>query len=615
MDQVLSKDTLSPPALRDRLWWSLLWLFLGSCALGLLCLLYAAGPYGIPVFLSYLRHPWIVFLNLAPGVLLSFLFLCLYGRPWPAFLTTSVLLLGFSFGDYYMLKLRDDPLMFQDLLSLKEGLAVSAREHYDLWPDKKQLLGILCVTAWVLFLRFLARGRLRWRFRRRLALALAPMALLAGLFQLCQNETLYAVKTVNNDAVNQWGATQVYLSRGFVYPFLHSVTANRMEKPSGYRDADALAALREYEDQDIPADRKVSVVTLQLEAFSDLSRYGVEGVDWDAAYGAYHEILAESYHGQLLDNVFAGGTINTERAFLTGFAQLKNFRSATNSYARYLESQGYTVYGSHPSYQWFYNRKNINAFLGLPTYYFYDNRYGDLAGTATAPDEVLFPDIFALYQDAAADGSPVFSFNVSYQGHGPYSDQEVYRGLHFTDGRYSQESANILDNYLGSVQNTAENLRTLLDSFNTRPEPVVVVVYGDHKPWLGNNGSVYSELGIPLDTSDEAGLFGKYSTDYLLWGNAAARALLGEDTFSGEGETISPNFLMNLVFERLGWQGNAWAQFTDAVRQKMPVITTIGRFAWQGRYLPESDLPQEAQDLLNRYRQVQYYYENRAKPD
>ena len=42
---------------------------------------------------------------------------------------------------------------------------------------------------------------------------------------------------------------------------------------------------------------------------------------------------------------------------------------------------------------------------------------------------------------------------------------------------------------------------------------------------------------------------------------------------------------------------------------------SLGRFAWQGRYLPESDLPQEAQDLLNRYRQVQYYYENRAKPD
>lgn len=495
-------------------------------------------------------------MNLAPVVVLTFLLFCLYGRPWPAFLTASVIVMGFSFGDYYMLKLRDDPLMFQDLWSLKEGLAVSAREHYDLWPDRRQIAGVLCVLAGVLFLKFLARFRLRWRFRRRLALALVPMALLVGLFQLCQNETLYSVKTVNNDAVNQWGATQVYLSRGFVCPFLHSVTANRMEKPSGYRDADALAALREYEDQDIPADRKVSVVTLQLEAFSDLSRYGVEGVDWDAAYGTYHDILAESYHGQLLDNVFAGGTINTERAFLSGFAQLKNFRSATNSYARYFAAQGYTVYGS-----------------------------------------------------------PVFSFNVSYQGHGPYSGQEVYRGLHFTDGRYSQESANILDNYLGSVQNTAENLRALLDSFNTRPEPVVVVVYGDHKPWLGNNGPVYSELCIPLDTSDEAGLFGKYSTDCLLWGNTAARALLGEDTFSGEGETISPNFLMNLVFERLGWQGNAWAQFTDAIRREMPVITTIGRFAWQGQYLPESDLPQEAQALLNRYRQVQYYYENRAKPD
>ena len=613
MDQVLQK-TGRPflAALRDRLWWAVLWLFLGSCALGLLSLLYAAGPYGLPVCLSYLRHPWILFLNIAPVVVLTALLFCLYGRAWPAFLTGSVLVIGFSFGDYYMLKLRDDPLMFQDLESLKEGLAVSAQEHYDLWPDEKQLLGIACVVAGVLFFRFLARGRIVWRFRRRLALALVPAALLAGLFLLCQDRTLYDRKTVNNDAVNQWGATQIYLSRGFVYPFLHSVTANRMEKPAGYRDADAIAALGEFQDADIPAERRVSLVTLQLEAFSDLSRCGAAGVDWDRAYGTYHEILAESYHGQLLNNVFAGGTVNTERAFLTGFAQLKNFRSAANSYARYLAAQGYTVYGSHPSYQWFYNRKNINSFLGFPDYYFYENRYGDLAGNATAPDSVLLPDIFALFEDAAADGSPVFSFNVSYQGHGPYSDTEVHRGLHFTDGRYSQESSNILDNYLGSVQDTAENLRALLDAFNTRSEPVAVVVYGDHKPWLGNNGSVYEELGISLDPSEEAGLFHKYSTDYFLWGNDAARELLGADAFSGQGETISPNFLMNVVFERLGWQGNAWMQFTESIRREMPVLTTIGRLAWEGQYLSEAELPQEGKDVLQRFRLVQYYWENRA---
>ena len=166
MDHVLQK-TGRPflSALRDRLWWAVLWLFLGSCALGLLSLLYAAGPYGLPVCLSYLRHPWILFLNIAPVVVLTALLFCLYGRAWPAFLTGSVIVIGFSFGDYYMLKLRDDPLMFQDLESLKEGLAVSAREHYDLWPDEKQLLGIACVVAGVLFFRFLARGRIVWRFR------------------------------------------------------------------------------------------------------------------------------------------------------------------------------------------------------------------------------------------------------------------------------------------------------------------------------------------------------------------------------------------------------------------------------------------------------------------
>ena len=81
MDQVLQK-TGRPflSALRDRLWWAVLWLFLGSCALGLLSLLYAAGPYGLPVFLSYLRHPWILFLNIAPVVVLTALLFCLYGR-------------------------------------------------------------------------------------------------------------------------------------------------------------------------------------------------------------------------------------------------------------------------------------------------------------------------------------------------------------------------------------------------------------------------------------------------------------------------------------------------------------------------------------------------------
>ena len=87
---------------------------------------------------------------------------------------------------------------------------------------------------------------------------------------------------------------------------------------------------------------------------------------------------------------------------------------------------------------------------------------------------------------------------------------------------------------------------------------------------------------------------------------------MGADAFSGQGETVSPNFLMNVVFERLGWQGNAWMQFTESIRREMPVLTTIGRLAWEGQYLSEAELPQEGKDVLRRFRLVQYYWENRA---
>ena len=174
-------------------------------------------------------------------------------------------------------------------------------------------------------------------------------------------------------------------------------------------------------------------------------------------------------------------------------------------------------------------------------------------------------------------------------------------GEAYTDGRFSTETTNIVDNYLASLRNTAENLRTLLDQFAALNEPVAVVIYGDHRPWMGNGNSAYTELGIDLDTSGTAGLYNKYSTDYVIWANDAAKAVTGND-FRGQGPDLSPNFLMNQLFALCGWKGNAYMQATEEIRQQMPVITTIGRFWWDGEYYREADLPEEARALLQRDR-------------
>ena len=393
----------------------------------------------------------------------------------------------------------------------------------------------------------------------------------------------------------------------------HSTTTGSIKAPDGYNASEAKALLEPKEDVNIPEEEKVDIITLQLEAFADFSRFeGVEGIDFERAYEIYHAIEAESYSGTLLTNIFAGGTVDTERAFLTGFADQWNYRTNTNSYGWYFGSQGYTVEGCHPSYDWFYNRKNVNRYLGIPVNYFYENRFSQLYTGGIATDDVLLPEIFRLYEENRdGEGDPYFSFNVTYQGHGPYSTEDTWRGMHYTDGRYSTETTNIVDNYLASLQDTAEQLRLLLDDFASENRPVVVIAFGDHKPWLGDGNSAYHELGVNLDISTVEGFYNYYGTRYFIWANAVAKAALGNE-FVGEGPDVSSCFLMNLFFDLCGWAGDGWTQATTAVWRELPALTTVGRYLQKDGTLVET--PDEAgRQALETYRQIEYCYGTRFR--
>ena len=554
---------------------------------------------------TYFHHPLILFLNIAPVVLALFLLYALMGRSWSAFLLADLVIWGLSLGNYYKLRFRDDPLMFQDLKNLRDAAAITAMADYDLTPDKRCVFGVLCLLSGTAFLFFLARGKLPKK--PRLILLAVCAALCLPTAKLMENTDVYNSKTQNFDQIERWSSTQVYLSKGFVYPFLHSITAGAVKPPAGYSQAETRALLESCTPEDIPEEKKVDLIAIQLEAFADFSLFdGVEGIDFHRAYEAYHALEAESYTGNLVTNIFAGGTVDTERAFLTGFADQQNYRADTNSYAWYLRSQGYAAEGCHPSYEWFYNRRNVNGYLGLPVYYFIENRFRELYPHGEAPDKVLFPEIFRLYEENRdGAGNPYFSFNVTYQGHGPYGTEDVWRGHHFTDGRYSTETANIVDNYLGSVMDTANQLQRLFNRFRQESRPVVLLVFGDHKPWLGYGNSAYQELGVNLDLATEEGFYNYYSTRYLIWANDAAKAALGGD-FTGEGPDVSSCFLMNLLFDQLGWTGDSWAQATSAVWQEIPVLTDVGRYVRNGELTAELDA--EGQKHLQTYLELQYYY-------
>ncbi len=592
-------------------WFTCALLVLGALGVGFLSLAFAPASNRWDMMESYFRRPLLILLNMLPCLVLVLALWLLTNRPAVAYIVMASLVFGLTMGNWYKLQFRNDPLMFGDLLLLKEAGNMLGR--YSLFLTPFLAASLIVLVGWALVVGFCGKGRFR-PVRDRLGWL--RFALAGGLILLCvplsflyTDSTIYNKKTENYDCINRWAATQVYTSKGFLYPFLHSVSSAFPSPPEGYSKAEAQEILGTFSDQDIPEGKKVDVIAVMLEAFNDFSKYDQIRFARDDVYQAWHELEAQSVSGNLVTSIFAGGTVQTERNFLTGCSNLSSFRGTANSYAWYFLDQGYTTTGSHPSYGWFYNRMNINENLGFQSYLFGEDHYGELAeeGTTIARDRVLFPELERLYDEhKKTSDAPYFSFSVTYQGHGPYSTEESTWGSGFVEpGVYTPATENILNNYFGSVQSTGEEVSAFASALQDREDPVILVVFGDHNPWLGDDNSVYKELGIDLDLSGKQGFLNYYSTRYLIWANDAAKKVLGNG-FTGQGPDISPNFLMNQVFSLCGWEGPAFLQYTDSVMEELPVVQT-GDMCVTADGEFQRELQGEQKELREQLRRVEYY--------
>lgn len=542
-------------------------------------------------------HLGLLLLNAAPVALLALLFWGIAGRVWLGFLLGGGICLCLCLSNYYKLAFRNDPLVFKDLLLLGEARDMAAK--YSLFIDANVKIVVLCFLLLAVLLRFLAPGRIAG-WRRRAAVSGIVLLMITALAPIYANSELYSTITRKSP----WIPTKDYIRRGFLYPFAHSIGHCVDLPPAGYSRSETEEYLSAYQDADIPADRRINIIAVMRESYVDFSRYDIEGFD-SSGYDIYHTLEAESYTGDLVTNIFAGGTVDTERCFLTGDYCLPEFRSNANSYSWYMRGQGYTVEGCHPYLSWYYNRKNVNAYLGFEQYRFWENDFEAYQPSRYLEDADLFSEIYEDFQKNKSTDKPCFSFSVTMQSHGPYGTDDLSIPL-YLDERYSHDCRYNVSNYLSLIWESDAALWDFVEELRSDPEPVVLVTFGDHLPSMDTE--YYAEMGVNLDTGTEDGFFTYYSTRYLIWANDAAKELLGRD-IRGEGEAVSPCYLMNVLFDQLGWDGPAFLQAMGEMMEVFPVVTTNGGYVADGALV--SDIPEsrrkQFQDLMN----LQYYWRTR----
>ena len=582
--------------------WRALLLLAAGVGMGVLVLPLAVGSFPREVFYGYLESWDTIVLNIAPVAVLVLAGYTLLGRAWAGFFLGGLAAFGLSLGNFFKIEFRDDPLLFEDMFNLREATAMADQGHYDLFVNTRMLLIAGCLLAGTLLLALLARGRLRWKQR---LVPLAALVLACAALAPYYNDVDRYEAVDNYEHLEIWSDTENYIAHGFFYPFVYSIREFVEMPPAGYSKSKAEALLSAYQDEDIPADRRVNIIALMREAYADFSRYGIDGLD-TSGYELYHQLEAESYTGDLVTNIFAGGTVDTERCVLTGNYRLHNFRRSVNSYAWYLRSQGYTAEGSHPYHQWFYNRQNINSYMGLERYRFMEGDFEKMTDTVYPEDAYLLPEIYSDFQKNKATGKPYFSFSVNVQSHGPYATWDM--GVEeLLAGDYSLECRKAITNYLDVIWKTDQELAKLMDRLREDEEPVVLVTFGDHLPWMGDNKAFYEEMGMNLDLGTEEGFFTHYSTRYLIWANDAAKAVIGHDMV-GEGPSVSPCYLMNVLFRQLGWKGPAFTQAMDRMMDVFPVVSIKGRYVVDG--VLTDKVPADRRALYQEFVYLQQYWRN-----
>lgn len=568
---------------------------------GLVSLYFGSAYYIMPMFVSYFKEPYILFLNLYPVILLICALYFILNRVWLSFFLTSAITMLLTLINYFKILFRNDPLYVSDFSLFFESMDMAGK--YNIKPDWK----IYCVIFAVIFgtaaAGFLARSYINSKRFRSLGIILAVSAGIYSFNSIYLDNNLYK-NTENNGLINKWSSTEVYISKGFIYPFIHSAKSGIENPPEGYKKKLAEEMLNTRKYSEIPDSRKVNIISIMLEAYNDFSKFEQIRFNKDV-YGYLHQLQKESYSGELVTNVFAGNTINTERCFLTGFTSLFNIRGKVNSYVRYLGEQGYTVEGSHPGYNWFYNRENVKEYLGFQNYYFYENYYSRLANGKIAKDNVLFPQIIKLYEANKKSNKPYFSFSVTYQNHGPYPLTKTTDVKYIKNQGYPEAEYNILNNYFSGIYSTNQALKNVIDYFKKEKEPVVVIFFGDHNPWMGDNNSVYMKLGMNFDLGSETGFYNYYNTPYVIWGNDSAKKVLN-NRLQGTGPKISPGFLMNEFFNLAGYEGNEFMKHSNELKEAVDVVHVKKVYKENGMWTKQ--LTDAAEQRLNKFLQIQYYW-------
>lgn len=507
-------------------------------------------------------------------------------------------------GNYFVVMFRSNPIVPWDIYSFETAMSVADNYVFSVdWALAEHI---------AMFILMLIVGvRTNIRLNKKILRPILTVAMcIPAYFYISY---LWQDNLERNTGLNDtlFNAKYMHSKDGFFVSFILDIHFLQIEEPKNYSDEYALSLLNEQEVEKVETPEELpDIIAIMDETFSDPAVLGEFETNKD--YMPFvHSILrgevANTISGYTDVSVLGGNTANSEFEFLTGNSMaffpngsvpyLQYIRDGISTIVPQLEEYGYTTYGTHPYRAKGWNREFIYDLMGFDYRYFQGSFPFEDKLRNYVSDEADFKSILEWRNNAEG---PFFMFNVTMQNHSNYGgdfdnfDPQIV-------AKFKNTSSNkYLNKYLSLMYETDQDVASLLSELSQSDRKTIVVFWGDHQPNDYVVRPIYKEYGLDFDNQTYEQQQQRQKTPFFIWANY--------DIQEQTNVEISLNYLNILLFETAGLQLDEYQTFRKNLWQgQIPMMNAVGYRNDDGDLVEYDDAPEEIQNLLNEYQNIQYY--------
>lgn len=507
-------------------------------------------------------------------------------------------------GNYFVVMFRSNPIVSWDIYSFETAMSVADNYVFSVdWALAEHI---------AMFILMLIVGvRTNIRLNKKILRPILTVAMcIPAYFYISY---LWQDNLERNTGLNDtlFNAKYMHSKDGFFVSFILDIHFLQIEEPKNYSDEYALSLLNEQKVEKVETPEELpDIIAIMDETFSDPAVLGEFETNKD--YMPFvHSILrgevANTISGYADVSVLGGNTANSEFEFLTGNSMaffpngsvpyLQYIRDGISTIVPQLEEYGYTTYGTHPYRAKGWNREFIYDLMGFDYRYFQGSFPFEDKLRNYVSDEADFKSILEWRNNTEG---PFFMFNVTMQNHSNYGgdfdnfDPQIVAKFKNT---YSNK---YLNKYLSLMYETDQDVASLLSELSQSDRKTIVVFWGDHQPNDYVVRPIYKEYGLDFDNQTYEQQQQRQKTPFFIWANY--------DIQEQTNVEISLNYLNILLFETAGLQLDEYQTFRKNLWQgQIPMMNAVGYRNDDGDLVEYDDAPEEIQNLLNEYQNIQYY--------